>query len=284
MHLGSLGKRLGGVKRKNAAEILLCRQGIGAVFDLRRVFSENLIILSSFGGLGLEVPGGKPLVLGFAEAAFAQVFFEVGHVGGAVEDGDIAFLGLAELLVEDVEGDLVAWGEDDRAFAVGAAVDAGEHEFDLVQLAGKEPFEGMSAVVAGEGAKNLSKRGRARLARELHAPFLEGRLEHECEEVFFSLILKAGKDGGIHVRVDEVGGRVVDFFHLGLKFEDGLHGLLHLSGQHLADKAGVFGGLAGAALFAVFRRTKAAFGGQRTRFFDFNHFVKNGVVVAESLV
>ena len=223
-------------------------------------------------------------MVGFAKTALAQVFFEVGHVAGAVEDGDVAFLGLAELLVEDFEGDLVAFGDDDRAFAVKALIDAGEHEFDLIQLAGKEPFEGMSAVVAGEGAKNLGKRGSTRLAGELHAPFLEGGLEHEGEEVFLSLILKAGKDGGVHVRVNEVGGRVVDFFHLGLKFEDGLHGLLHLSGQHLADKAGVFGGLSGTALFAVFRRAKAVFGGQRTRFFDFNHFVKNGVVVAESLV
>ena len=169
-------------------------------------------------------------MLGFAEASVAQMFFEVGHVGGAVEDGDVAFLGLAELLVEDVESDLVALGDDDRAFSVKALINAGEHEFDLVQLAGEKPFERVGAVAAGEGAENLGKRGRTRLAGELHAPFLKGGLEHECEEVFFLLILKASEGGGVHIRVDEVGGRVVDFFHLGLEFENGLHGFLHLSG------------------------------------------------------
>lgn len=192
--------------------------------------------------MGLEVPGGNPLVVGFAEAAFAQVFFEVGHVAGAVEDGDVAFLGLAELLVEDFEGDLVALGDDDRSFAVKALVDAGEHEFDLVELAGEKPFEGVGAVAAGEDAEDFGKGGRARLAGELHAPFLEGGLEHEGEEVFFLLVLKAGEGGGVHVCVDEVGGRVVNFFHLGLELEDGLHGFLHLDGQDLTGEAGVFGG------------------------------------------
>ena len=149
---------------------------------------------------------------------------------------------MAELLVEDVEGNLVALGDDDRAFAVGAAVDAGKHEFDLVELAGKKPFEGVSAVAAGEDAEDFGKGGRARLAGELHAPFLKSGLKHECEEVFFLLVLEASEGGGVHVRVNEVGGRVVDFFHLGLEFEDGLHGLLHLSGQDLAGKAGVFSG------------------------------------------
>ena len=240
--------------------------------------------LEGFGGLGLEVPSGKPLVVGFAEASFAQVFFEVGHVGGAVEDGDVAFLGLAELLVEDVEGDLVALGDDDRAFAVGAAVDAGEHEFDLVELTGEEPFEGVGAVAAGEDTENLGEGRRTRLAGELHAPFLEGGLEHEGKEVFFLLVLEAGKGGGVHVCVDEVGGRVVDFFHLGLEFEEGLHGFLHLSGQHLAGEAGIFGGLVGAVFFAVFRRDRAGFGGRWARFFDFDHFVKDGVVGGEALV
>ena len=216
--------------------------------------------LGRFDGLGLEVPGEDPLVVGFAEAALAQVFFEVGHVGGAVEDGDVAFLGLAELLVEDVEGDLVALGDDDRAFAVGAAVDAGEHEFDLVELAGEEPFEGVGAVAAGKDAEDFGERGRARLAGELHAPFLEGGLEHEGEEVFFLLILTAGEGDGVHVCVDEVGGRVVDFFHLGLEFEEGLHGFLHLSGQDLAGEAGVFGGRVGAVFFAVLWRDWAGFG------------------------
>lgn len=216
--------------------------------------------MERFGGFGLEVPGGNPLVLGFAEAALAQVFFEVGHVGGAVEDGDVAFLGLAELLVEDFEGDLVALGDDDRTFAVKALVDAGEHEFDLVELAGEKPFEGVGAVAAGEDAEDFGKGWGARLAGELHAPFLEGGLEHEGEEVFFLLVLKAGKGGGVHVCVDEVGGRVVDFFHLGLEFEEGLHGFLHLNGQDLASDAGVFGGLAGSVSFVVCRRDWAGFG------------------------
>lgn len=181
-------------------------------------------------------------MVGFAEASFAQVFFEVGHVGGAVEDGDVAFLRLAELLVEDVDGDLVALGDDDGAFSVEALVDAGEHEFDLVELAGEEPFEGVSAVAAGEDAEDFGKGWGARLAGELHAPFLEGGLEYECEEVFFLLVLEAGEGGGVHVCVDEVGGRVVDFFHLGLEFEDGLHGFLHLDSQDLTGEAGVFGG------------------------------------------
>lgn len=216
--------------------------------------------LRRFGGFGLEVPGGEPLVVGFAEAAVVQVFFEVGHVGGAVEDGDVAFLGLAELLVEDVEGDLVALGDDDGAFAVEALVDAGEHEFDLVELAGEEPFEGVGTVAARKDAEDFGKGGRARLAGELHAPFLEGGLEHEGEEVFFLLILEAGEGGGVHVCVDEVGGGVVDFFHLGLELEDGLHGSLHLGGQDLAGEAGVFRGLVGSVFFAVCRRDWAGFG------------------------
>ena len=198
--------------------------------------------MERFGGFGLEVPGGYPLVVGFAKTAFVQVFFEVGHVGGAIEDGDVAFLGLAELLVEDVEGDLVALGDDDGTFAVKALVDAGEHEFDLVELAGEEPFEGVGAIAAGEDAEDFGKGGRARLAGELHAPLLEGGLEHECEEVFFLLVLEAGESDGVHVCVNEVGGGVVDFFHLGLEFEEGLHGFLHLDGQDLAGKSGVFGG------------------------------------------
>lgn len=184
-------------------------------------------------------------MVGFAEASLSQMFFEVGHVAGAVEDGDVAFLWVAKLLVEDVEGDLVALGDDDGTFAVESLVDAGEHEFDLVELAGEEPFEGVGAVIAGKDAENLGKGGRARLAGELHAPFLEGGLEHEGEEVFFLLVLEAGEGGGVHVCVDEVGRRVVNFFHLGLELEEGLHGFLHSSGQHLAGDAGVFGGLAG---------------------------------------
>ena len=209
-----------------------------------------------FGGFGLEVPGGYPLVLGFAKTAFAQVFFEVGHVAGAVEDGDVAFLGLAELLVEDVEGNLVALGDDDGTFAVKALVDAGEHEFDLVELSGEEPFEGVGAIAAGEDAEDFGKGGSMRLAGELHAPFLEGGLEHEGEEVFFLLVLEAGEGDGVHVCVDEVGGGVVDFFHLGLELEDGLHGFLHLSGQDLAGEAGVFSGWVG----AVCRRDWSGFG------------------------
>lgn len=198
-----------GVKWKNAAAIVFAGKE-SALFLICAAFFLRIelfwVCLGLFGGLGLEVPGRKPLVLGFAKTALAQVFFEVGHVGGAVEDGDVAFFWLAELLIQDAKGDLVALGDDDRTFAVEALVDAGEHEFDLVELAGEEPFEGVGAVAAGEDAEDFGKRGRARLAGELHAPFLEGGLEYECEEVFFLLILKAGEGGGVHVCVDEVGG------------------------------------------------------------------------------
>ena len=78
------------VKRKNAAAIVFAGKDVGVAF-FPGIDSFGFC-LRSFGGFGLEVPGGYPLVVGFAEAAFAQVFFKVGHVGGAVEDGDVAFL------------------------------------------------------------------------------------------------------------------------------------------------------------------------------------------------